>query len=67
MSIPQPPPDFTDLQGQYIAFIYAYTRLNRQLPAESDMQRYFGVTPPSVHRMVIELDRRELIRRTPGV
>jgi hypothetical protein len=29
---------FTDKQGQYLAFIYAYTRLNRRPPAEIDMQ-----------------------------
>ena len=34
-------------------------------PAEGDMERYFGVTPPSVHRMVVELERRGLIRRLP--
>ena len=67
MSIPEQHLDFTDLQGQYLAFIHAYTRLNRRPPAEADMQRFFGVTPPSVHRMVIELDRRGLIRRTPGI
>ena len=67
MSIPKPHPEFTELQGQYLAFIHAYTRLNRRPPAETDMQRFFGVTPPSVHRMVIELDMRGLIRRTPGV
>ena len=31
------------------------------------MQRFFRVTPPSVHGMVIELERRGLIRRKPGV
>jgi len=31
------------------------------------MQDFFGVTPPSVHRMVVELERLELIRRQPGV
>jgi repressor LexA len=64
MSIP--PPDFTDLQGQYLAFIHAYSKLNRRPPAEADMQRFFGVTPPSVHRMVLELEKRGLIERTPG-
>jgi DNA-binding MarR family transcriptional regulator len=29
------------------------------------MQKYFGVTPPSVHRMLVELERRGLIRRQP--
>jgi Mn-dependent DtxR family transcriptional regulator len=65
----QPPdaPQFTDKQGQYLAFIWAYMRVNRQPPAERDMQRYFGVTPPSVHQMVLTLERLGLIRRQPGV
>jgi len=41
---------FTAKQGQYLAFIHAYSRLNRRPPAEADLQRYFRVTPPSVHR-----------------
>lgn len=59
-------PDYTEKQGQYLAFIHAYTRLNRRPPAEADMQRFFEVTPPSVHRMVIELEKKGLIRRQPG-
>jgi DNA-binding MarR family transcriptional regulator len=58
-------PTFTEKQGQYLAFIYTYALINRCAPAESDMQRFFGVTPPSVHNMVIELERKGLIRRTP--
>ena len=54
------------LQGQYLAFVYAYTKIHRRPPAESDMQRYFEVTPPSVHRMVMELERKRLISRQPG-
>ena len=57
---------FTKLQGQYLAFIVAYTKLNRRAPAEADFQRYFEVTPPSVHNMILTLERRGLIRRTPG-
>ena len=60
------PTSFTEKQGQYLAFIYAYERLNRQPPAEADMQRHFGVTPPTVHQMVLKLDELGLIRRTPG-
>jgi DNA-binding MarR family transcriptional regulator len=30
------------------------------------MQRYFGTTAPTVHRMVLELERRGLIRRSAG-
>jgi Mn-dependent DtxR family transcriptional regulator len=57
----------TATQGQYLAFIYAYTRVLRRAPAEADIQKYFDVTPPSVHQMLITLERRGLIRRTAGV
>jgi DNA-binding MarR family transcriptional regulator len=57
---------FTDKQGQYLAFIHTYTKLHRRPPAEADMQVYFRVTPPTVHQMVLELDKRGLIRRRPG-
>ena len=57
---------FTRLQGQYLAFIATYTKLNRVAPAEADMQRYFRVTPPSVHQMVLTLERGGLVARTPG-
>jgi len=65
VSLPAKP--FTKKQGQYLAFIYAYTRLNRRPPAEIDMQRYFRVSPPSVHQMVLTLEREGFIRRQPGV
>src|SRR5216683_6297018 len=58
---------FTAKQGQYLAFIYSYTRLLGRPPAETDMQRYFQVSPPSVHQMVLTLDRAGLIRRQPRV
>ena len=58
---------FTAKQGQYLAFIYAYTRVLGRPPAEADLQRHFGVSPPSVHQMVLTLERAGLIRRQPGV
>ena len=57
---------FTDKQGQYLAFIYYYTKVNGRPPAEADMQQYFRVTPPSVHQMVLTLDAHGLIERVPG-
>ena len=57
---------FTQKQGQYLAFISHYTKLNGRPPAEYEMQSYFEVTPPSVHQMVVTLERRGLIKRTPG-
>jgi DNA-binding MarR family transcriptional regulator len=59
-------PQFTAAQGQYLAFIYAYGKIHRRSPAEADLQRFFGVTAPSVHRMVLALEQRGLIRRQPG-
>jgi Mn-dependent DtxR family transcriptional regulator len=56
---------FTAKQGQYLAFIRLYIRLHRQSPAETDMQQYFRVSPPSVHQMVLTLERRGFIRRRP--
>ena len=59
-------PRFTERQGQYLAFISTYTLLNRRPPAEADFQRFFQVTPPAVHQMIIELEKRGLISRIPG-
>jgi repressor LexA len=59
-------PLYTPKQGQYLAFIYYYTKLNGRPPAEADMQRYFRTTPPTVHQMILTLERNEWIARTPG-
>jgi DNA-binding MarR family transcriptional regulator len=58
---------FTPKQGQYLAFIHLYTRLHRRPPAETDMQQYFRVSPPSVHQMVLTLERAGFIKRQPRV
>ena len=58
--------EYTKRQGQYLAFIHYYTKINRQPPAEADMQRYFRVTPPTVHQMVLRLEDRGFISREPG-
>jgi Mn-dependent DtxR family transcriptional regulator len=58
---------FTPKQGQYLAFIHLYTRLHRRPPAEPDMQQYFRVSPPSVHQMVLTLERAGFIKRQPRV
>jgi len=60
-------PTFTEKQGQYLAFIYAYGRIFRRPPAEADIQKHFGVTPPTVHQMILTLERDGLISRQPGV
>jgi Mn-dependent DtxR family transcriptional regulator len=57
---------FTPKQGQYLAFIYYYTKINGRSPSEADMEIYFKVTAPSVHQMVVNLEKRGFISRTPG-
>ena len=56
----------TKLQGQYLAFIDSDTRVIGKAPAEADMQRYFRVTPPSVHQMILTLEAKGAIHRVPG-
>jgi len=56
---------YTQRQGQYLAFIYYYTKIHGYAPAEADMQKYFKVSPPSVHQMVITLEKNGLIKRLP--
>lgn len=58
--------DYTHRQGQYLAFIYYYTKIHGIPPAETDMQRYFRVSPPAVHDMVLMLERHGFISREPG-
>ena len=58
---------FTPRQGDYLAFIYYYEKVNRRPPAESDICRYFGVTAPTVHQMIVTLEREKLIHRVPGM
>ena len=67
MSMAEATPAFTPKQGQYLAFIYADTRIQGRAPAEADLQRYFSVTPPSVHQMILALERQGFIRRRPRV
>jgi hypothetical protein len=59
-------PSFTPKQGQYLAFIYNYGKIHGKAPAESDLERYFQVSPPAIHDMIKTLERNGLIERTPG-
>jgi hypothetical protein len=63
---PSAAPSFTKKQGQYLAFIYNYTKIHRRAPAELDLQCHFQVTPPSVHQMILSLELKRFIERTPG-
>jgi DNA-binding MarR family transcriptional regulator len=58
---------FTPRQGQFLAFIHLYRRLHRQGPAETDMVKFFRVTPPTAHGMVVKLEELGLVARESGV
>ncbi len=49
---------FTPKQGQYLAFIYNYVAMHGRAPAEADLQRFFGTTPPTTHQMIIKLEEK---------
>ncbi len=57
---------YTPRQGQFLAFIYSYTKIHGRPPAEADMEHYFRVSPPSIHQMILRLEERGLISRNPG-
>jgi len=59
-------PPYTAKQGQYLAFIHYYQKVHRRAPAETDLQEYFQVSPPSVHDMILRLEEQGLIARVPG-
>ena len=56
----------TKKQGQYLAFLYYYTKLNGRPPAEAEIERHFKVSPPSVHQMILTLEKNGFISRIPG-
>ncbi|MCK9515686.1 MAG: hypothetical protein WCZ18_02955 [Ottowia sp.] len=59
---------YTAKQGQYLAFVYHFMKIHGQPPPEAEMQRYFQVTPPSVHQMVLALGAcRTLVQSTAPV
>jgi repressor LexA len=58
--------DYTPRQGQFLAFIYYYIKIHGCSPAERDIQRYFRISAPAVHQMVVTLDNCGFIEREPG-
>ena len=57
---------FSARQGQYLAFIHAYTHVNGRPPAQADMARFFRVTSPTVHQMILTLEKAGFLSRQPA-
>lgn len=57
---------YTEKEGQYLAFIFYYKKINGVSPAQIDLQRYFSVTPPTVHNMILKLEKKKLISGVPN-
>ena len=57
---------YTEKQGQYLAFIDNYITMHRRAPAEADLQRFFGTSPPTIHQMILKLEEKGFISRVPG-
>jgi repressor LexA len=57
----------TKRQLDYLLFIRKYLTRYGRAPAESDIERHFMVSAPSVNQMMQMLERRGFITRQPGV
>ena len=57
----------TKRQLEYLAFISKYIQRFGRAPAESDLERHFLVSAPSVNQMIQMLERRGFITRQAGV
>jgi len=61
------PARFTAKQGQYLAYLYLHRKLHGCSPSEIEIGKYFHVSPPTVHQMIVKLEEKGLITRKPGV
>ena len=57
---------YTEKEGQYLAFIFYYKKIHGVSPAQIDLQRYFKVSPPTVHNIILQLEKKNLIHRIPN-
>jgi repressor LexA len=57
---------YTKRQAEYVAFIYYYTKIHGRAPAEHEIMDHFRISPPSVHQMILNLEKNGLISRVAG-
>jgi len=57
----------TRKQGQFLAYLHEYMMCNHHnlAPTHAAFQKFFNLTPPSVNSMLIRLEQRGFIKRTP--
>jgi len=56
---------YTEKEGQYLSFIYYYTKISKLPPAEADFEKYFKVSWNAVHTMIRRLEKKGFITKTP--
>ena len=59
-------PKMTGRQQEFLAFIHEYGKIHGRSPSESEICRYFGLTPPSVHSAIVRMEKAGLIARSAG-
>jgi len=52
-------------QSEYLVFIRRYCDLHKRPPSEVDIAQHLGVSAPAAHQMVLTLEARGLLARTP--
>lgn len=57
---------FTKKQGQYLAFIFYFKKLNKRSPAFMDFEKFFKSSPASVNSMIKTLEKKGLITKEKG-
>lgn len=57
-------PKYTPEQGQYLAYIFHFTKVNYRLPTDLDVQRYFRVSRAAVHEMILSLENAGWVFRS---
>ena len=53
-------------QARYLDYIEAYTKLHRQSPSQLEIQKYLQVAAPTVHQMILRLEKLGFLTRVPG-
>jgi repressor LexA len=56
----------TKRQIDFLAYIHYYTKIHGRAPAEHEIANFFNLSPPSVHQMILTLEKNGYISKVPG-